>query len=453
MRSQISLVLFWRSLTDLALRVSFGMGIDKPDVRFVIHYTLSQSLEAYYQVRWIALFQHAHALTSCVTLQETGRAGRDGATSTCVLFYSYADTKLIMRLIDEGEGTREQKDHNRANIRRVVQYCINENDCRRSQVLQYFGEKFPREECHKTCDNCMAPKTSEPRDVGELASEAVNLVRAIQMNKGITMLYAIDVFRGSKTQKVRSFRRAFRFLCADWSPRPRRSSRPAMTKSRELAKARASTATTANGCSNSWPPSRFSANDSNAVVPAMSMPMSPSVRKPDSSLPGNSRSRWDSPRARASVPRRRRTPPVLPLRPWLRPRLLLPADSSSTSRTTTPSTAASTSTSFTMRGRASTTRGRWSGEFQAYFPAVRVLGADFVSSRRDDYGGRIVRSNSLTSAASGPEATDALLAQLLDLREQVRLFFSRVPRCLPLADALDLTVHSPLKNTTLMLKP
>lgn len=182
------------------------MGIDKPDVRFVIHYTLSQSLEAYYQVRRSASSERAvlcpHALTSRITLQETGRAGRDGATSTCVLFYSYADTKLIMRLIEEGEGTREQKDHNRANIRRVVQYCINENDCRRSQVLQYFGEKFPREECHKTCDNCMAPKTSEPRDVGELASEAVNLVRAIQMDKGITMLYAIDVFRGSKTQKV-----------------------------------------------------------------------------------------------------------------------------------------------------------------------------------------------------------------------------------------------------------
>lgn len=115
-----------------------------------------------------------------------------------------------MRLIEEGEGTREQKDHNRANIRRVVQYCINESDCRRSQVLQYFGEKFPREDCHKTCDNCMAPKTSEPRDVVELASEAVNLVRAIQMDKGITMLYAIDVFRGSKTQKVRFF--------SGWSP-------------------------------------------------------------------------------------------------------------------------------------------------------------------------------------------------------------------------------------------
>ncbi|GAA6057172.1 hypothetical protein JCM3770_004001 [Rhodotorula araucariae] len=174
----------WQSgaIHVICATIAFGMGIDKPDVRYVIHYSLSQSLEAYYQ--------------------ETGRAGRDGMNSVCVLFYAYGDTKLLMRLIDEGEGTREQKDHNRANLRRVVQYCMNETDCRRAQVLQYFGEVFPREECHKTCDNCMQPKNVEMRDVTDLAKDAMGLVKAIQHDKGVTMLYAIDVFRGSKTQRI-----------------------------------------------------------------------------------------------------------------------------------------------------------------------------------------------------------------------------------------------------------
>ncbi|GAA5906284.1 hypothetical protein JCM5296_000304 [Sporobolomyces johnsonii] len=162
--------------------IAFGMGIDKPDVRFVIHHSLSQSLEAYYQ--------------------ETGRAGRDGMSSVCVLYFAYGDTKLLMRLIDEGEGTPEQKEHNRANLRRVVQYCMNETDCRRTQVLQYFGEQFPRDMCHKTCDNCMAPKNVEMRDVTDLAQNAMRLVKSIQKDKGVTMLYAIDVFRGLKYQKI-----------------------------------------------------------------------------------------------------------------------------------------------------------------------------------------------------------------------------------------------------------
>lgn len=137
--------------------------------------------------------------------QETGRAGRDGKTSICLLFFSYGDTKLINRLIDEGEGTKEQKDNNRSNVRRVVQYCMNLTDCRRSQVLSYFGENFNKDDCHKTCDNCMLLNRVEQKDVSEVAQDAIRLVQSVEQDKGITMLYAIDVFRGSQAAKVSTF--------------------------------------------------------------------------------------------------------------------------------------------------------------------------------------------------------------------------------------------------------
>jgi superfamily II DNA helicase RecQ len=90
-------------------------GIDKADVRFVIHYSLPQSLEGYYQ--------------------ETGRAGRDGLESQCILFYSYKDKKTIDFLIDQGEGSYDQKERQRNNLRQVIMFCENKIDCRRAQVL------------------------------------------------------------------------------------------------------------------------------------------------------------------------------------------------------------------------------------------------------------------------------------------------------------------------------
>jgi superfamily II DNA helicase RecQ len=180
------------------------MGIDKPDVRYVVHHSLSQSLEAYYQVRSTVLADDPSLTYPRLLQQETGRAGRDGATSTCVLYFSYGDTKLINRLIDEGEGTPEQKENNRANVRRVVQYCMNDTDCRRVQVLRYFGDNsFTKEDCHKTCDNCLTAKNVEKRDITELAQDAIRLVQSMERDKGVTMLHAVDVFRGSKNQKVR----------------------------------------------------------------------------------------------------------------------------------------------------------------------------------------------------------------------------------------------------------
>lgn len=95
--------------------IAFGMGIDKPDVRFVIHYSLPKSLEGYYQ--------------------ETGRCGRDGNESCCILYYNYADKKIIEFMIDKGEGTRDEKQRQRHNLQQVIDYCENNSDCRRQQIL------------------------------------------------------------------------------------------------------------------------------------------------------------------------------------------------------------------------------------------------------------------------------------------------------------------------------
>lgn len=79
---------------------------------------------------------------------------------------------------------------------------MNLTDCRRSQVLSYFGENFSTEDCHKTCDNCMLVNKPKQQDISDLAKDAIKFVQSVENDKGVTMLYAIDVFRGSKNAKV-----------------------------------------------------------------------------------------------------------------------------------------------------------------------------------------------------------------------------------------------------------